>query len=82
MTEKLIAVVKDLISHKHEEEWFEFKVNWYEPHELGVYISALSNVATLQGRENGYFVWGIENNTHRGLSEAHSIFIKMSGTNR
>ena len=65
MTEKLIAVVKDLISHKHEEEWFEFKVNWYEPHELGVYISALSNVATLQGRENGYFVWGIENNTHR-----------------
>ena len=46
MTEKLIAVVKDLISHKHEEEWFEFKVNWYEPHELGVYISALSNVAS------------------------------------
>lgn len=55
MTEKLISVVKDLISHKHEEEWFEFKENWYEPHELGVYISALSNVAALQGRECGYF---------------------------
>lgn len=64
MTEKLISVVKDLISHKHEEEWFEFKENWYEPHELGVYISALSNVAALQGRECGYFVWGVKNNTH------------------
>ena len=33
MTKKLISVVKDLISHNHEEEWFEFKENWYEPHE-------------------------------------------------
>ena len=65
MKENLASVVKDLIAHKHEEEWFEFKENWYEPHELGQYISALSNVAALQGRENGYLVWGIENNTHR-----------------
>ena len=65
MNDKLISVVKDLIAHKHEEEWFEFKENWYEPYELGQYISALSNAAALQGRESGYLVWGIENNTHR-----------------
>ena len=65
MNDKLISVVKDLIAHKHEEEWFEFKENWYEPYELGQYISALSNAAALQGRESGYLVWGNENNTHR-----------------
>ena len=73
MTEKLISVVKDLISHKHEEEWFEFKENWYEPHELGVYISALSNVAALQGREYGYFVWGVENNTHKVVGTTFDV---------
>ncbi len=63
----LKAVVKDLIAHPHEEEWFEFKVNWYEHRTLGEYISALSNVAAIQGKDNAYFVWGIENNTHRVL---------------
>ena len=58
MTEKLIAVVKDLISHKHEEEWFEFKENWFDPHAIGEYISALSNAAALQGKDSGYLVWG------------------------
>ena len=73
MSDKLIAVVKDLISHKHEEEWFEFKVNWFEPHELGEYISALSNVATLQGRDCGYFVWGVENNTHKVVGTTFDV---------
>ena len=63
--EELRKRIKDLIAHKHEEEWFEFKANWYEPHALGEYISALSNAATLQGEEYGFFVWGVENNTHK-----------------
>ena len=25
---ELKSIVKKLISHKHEEEWFEFKENW------------------------------------------------------
>ena len=32
---------------------------------MGEYISALSNVAALLGEEFGYFIWGIENNTHK-----------------
>ena len=60
----LEVIVRDLIAHKHEEEWFEFKVNWFEKNELGEYISALSNVAAVLGHDNGYLVWGIENNTH------------------
>ena len=63
--EALKSVIKDLTAHKHEEEWFEFKVNWNEHRALGEYISAMSNVAAILGEENAYFVWGIENNTHR-----------------
>ena len=61
----LAATVADLIARKHEEEWFEFKVNWCEHRDLGEYISALSNAAVMHGKEFGYFVWGIENNTHK-----------------
>lgn len=61
----LKKIVSDLIAHSHEEEWFEFKVNWFEHKTLGEYISAMSNVAALQGKDNAYFVWGIENTTHK-----------------
>ena len=64
MTDSIIALIKDLIAHQYEEEWFEFKVNWYEPKILGEYISALSNAAALSGREHAYLIWGIEDKTH------------------
>jgi len=59
------AVVRSLIKYRSEEEWFEFKENWCEPHALGEYISAISNAAALKGRDAGYFVWGIQNGTHK-----------------
>ena len=61
----LKKIVKNLISQKHEKEWYEFKVNWFIPSQLGEYISALSNAATLQGEDYGFLIWGIENNTHK-----------------
>ena len=61
---ELKSIVKSLISHKHEEEWFEFKENWFESHALGEYISGMSNAAAMVGEEYAYFVWGVENNTH------------------
>jgi len=63
-TAKLEAVIRDLTAHSHEEEWFEFKTNRITDHEIGEYISALSNAAALVGQDAGYLVWGIENNTH------------------
>ena len=65
MTNSISALIKDLVAHKYEEEWFEFKVNWFEPRILGEYVSALSNAATLAGREHSYFIWGIEDKTHK-----------------
>ncbi len=37
--EKYSEIVKSLIMRKSEEEWYEFKENWFEPYEIGTYIS-------------------------------------------
>lgn len=36
----LEKIVKELIEYPREEEWFEFKENWYEPIGIGEYISS------------------------------------------
>ncbi|MDY5727165.1 MAG: putative DNA binding domain-containing protein [Erysipelotrichaceae bacterium] len=61
---KLEEIVRRLASRPTEEEWYEFKENWFEPHAIGEYISALSNAAALKGEPFGYFIWGINDNTH------------------
>lgn len=43
----------------------EFKSNLNEPKEIGQYISALANSAALEGYEQAWLVWGVENATHR-----------------
>ena len=58
------SVVQSLIHYNAEEEWFEFKENWFEHHAIGEYISAISNAAALRGKECGYFIWGVNNETH------------------
>ena len=63
--ERYIEIVKALIMQKSEEEWYEFKENWFEPYEIGAYISSMSNAATLCGKEYAYLVWGIQNGTHK-----------------
>lgn len=42
----------------------EFKENYYDPKEIGEYISALSNSACLHNKKFGYLVFGIKNGTH------------------
>jgi|GEM_PF-102710 len=62
--QNLKGIIDDLRAHSGEQEWFEFKMNLNNAKEIGEYISSLSNAAAMEGRENGYLVWGIENNTH------------------
>ncbi len=57
-------IVPDLCKYKDEQEWFEFKENWFEPVALGEYVSALSNAAAYHHRKYAFFVWGVNNNTH------------------
>lgn len=62
--QNLETVVRELIEYTTEEEWFEFKENWYEENGIGEYISSMSNVAALLGKEYAYLVWGVNNVTH------------------
>jgi len=57
-------LLSDLRALPKETEWIEFKVDKYEPQELGEYISALSNAACLHSKERGYLVFGVHDGTH------------------
>ena len=57
-------IINNLRSYRNEQEWFEFKENWSEIEQLGIYISAISNVAAYLGKQCGYFVWGIDDKSH------------------
>jgi len=58
------GLVQELRKLPSETTWLEFKHNKDNPHDIGEYLSALSNAAALDGRANAYLIWGIENNTH------------------
>lgn len=60
----LVQIIKELISYTSEEEWFEFKENWYDVNGIGEYISSLSNTAAMLGKEYAYLIWGVNNDTH------------------
>lgn len=60
----LKTLVKRLIAYVSEEDWFEFKDNWYDAYGIGEYISSMSNAAAMLGKENAYLVWGVDNDTH------------------
>jgi len=57
-------LLDDMRTLPDETEWVEFKENDYRPHEIGEYISALSNAACLHQKDAGYLVFGIEDSTH------------------
>ena len=64
MIENINDILEDLIFRNYEEDWFEFKENWFEPHALGEYIAGMSNAAAMVGQEYAFFVWGIEDANH------------------
>ena len=57
-------IVLDLCALSDEQEWFEFKENWFQPEALGEYVSALSNAAAFHYKKYAYFIWGVNDKTH------------------
>jgi hypothetical protein len=45
------SIVKELCAYGDEQEWFEFKENWFQPDTLGEYVSAMSNAAAFHNRK-------------------------------
>ena len=62
--EYLTSLVQELRNLPGESEWVEFKINVYEPQEIGEYISALANSAAMVGKAFAYMVWGISDCDH------------------
>lgn len=63
-TDYLSGLFLELKALPQETGWVEFKHNNADPEEIGEYISALSNSATLAGKANGYLIWGVDDATH------------------
>lgn len=63
--EQFTDLVDDLCSLSHETEWVEFKVNNFDPEDVGEYLSALSNAACLHDKRFGYIVFGVEDGSHK-----------------
>lgn len=62
--EYIKSLVYEFIKLPNETEWLEFKQNNKEHHQIGEYISALSNSAILNNKPNAYLIWGINDKTH------------------
>ena len=64
-TGKYTNLIHDLLEYPNEQEWFEFKASWNDPHDIGEYISALANTAAFHGRDFGYMIWGIDDESRQ-----------------
>lgn len=63
-TEYLLSLLHELRKLPRETEWVEFKHNNKKPEDIGEYLSALANTATLMGKIHAYLVWGVDNDSH------------------
>ena len=63
---ELIDLLEELTSFPVETEWIEFKMDKgsVSDEQIGEYISAMSNGATIANKPFGYMVWGVEDETH------------------
>ena len=60
----LITLVDRLRALPTETEWREFKRNYADPQEVGEYLSALANEASVGNQPRGYLVFGIDDTMH------------------
>ncbi|PAT40127.1 transcriptional regulator [Vandammella animalimorsus] len=70
----LIELVNRLRAQARESSTVEFKSNWKEPQDIGVYVSALANAAVLAQHERAYVVWGVDDKTHEVTGTAFDPF--------
>ena len=57
-------LLEALCAEPRESEWLEFKINKFEPDEVGRYVSGLANAAMLEEKDRAYLIFGVHNETH------------------
>lgn len=60
----LLETLSLLCSQSRESGCVEFKSSWEAPKDIGQYIAALANTATLEHNNRAWMVWGVDNSTH------------------
>ena len=71
--ENFEQLIRELCSYPSETQWIEFKHNNYDPETIGEDICALANGAALLERDKAYFLWGVENSTHKIVGTEHDL---------
>ena len=61
--DRYLDIIENLLRLQDEYEWLDFKENWFNKDEIGEYISAIANGACLCGKEYGYIIWGVKDNS-------------------
>lgn len=61
--DKYLDILENLLLLEDEYECLDFKENWFNKDEIGEYISAVANGACLCGKEYGYIIWGVKDNS-------------------
>lgn len=62
--EMINSIIEQCRGQGCELPWIEFKVDNFDPEQIGEYISALSNSAALFNQSTGFLIWGIEDASH------------------
>lgn len=74
-TEELNSLLSELTSYPAETQWIEFKMGKgsITNEQIGEYISAMSNGATIRNKPFGYMVWGVEDGSQSILGTNFSF---------
>ena len=77
---ELIELIDELRALPKENEWVEFKKGTATTNDkIGQYISAISNAACINNQSFGYFLFGIDDNTHQVTGTTFKLKNKKEG---
>lgn len=77
---ELIELIDELRALPKENEWVEFKKGTATTNDkIGQYISAISNAACINNQSFGYFIFGIDDNTHEVIGTNFKLKNKKEG---
>ncbi len=79
--EQLYRLLEELVAQPTETEWVEFKLNRgsISNEQMGEYVSAMSNGATISNQPFGYLVWGVNDGTQAIAGTNFSFALAKQG---
>lgn len=78
----LLTTLERLRQLPREQCAVEFKSNLDDPSEIGQYLSALANVAALDGHDRAWLVWGVADGSHDFIGTSFEPFSRKVGGNQ